>query len=98
VEGPAWEEPFAPLRLPKLVNLRSDPFKNADLAAEMFYLKWRADRLFALVPAGALVRQWIATLVEFPPRQRPESWGVTDVLEKLQQNAQALEVGSGGKK
>ena len=92
----AWQEPFTPLRLPKLVNLRSDPFENADIAADMFYSKWRADRLFALVPAGALVQQWLKTLVEFPPRQRPESWGVGDVLEKLRQNARALETGSGG--
>ena len=40
----------------------------------------------------------LKTLAEFPPRQRPESWGVTDVLEKLQQNAQTLEAGSGGRK
>jgi arylsulfatase A-like enzyme len=92
----AWQEPFTPLRLPKLVNLRSDPFENADIAADMFYSKWRGDRLFALVPAAALVQQWLKTLVEFPPRQRPESWGVGDVLEKLRQNARALETGSGG--
>jgi arylsulfatase len=92
----AWEEPFVQLRLPKLFNLRSDPFENADIAADMFYLKWRADRLFALVPAAALVQEWIKTLAEFPPRQRPESWSVGHVLEKLQQNAHALEAGSGG--
>ena len=92
----AWQEPFVPLRLPKLVNLRADPFENADMAADMFYGKWRADLLFALIPAGALVQQWLKTLAEFPPSQRPESWGVGDVLEKLQRNAYALEAGSGG--
>ena len=92
----AWQEPFVPLRLPKLVNLRADPFENADIAADMFYGKWRADLLFALIPAGALVQQWLKTLAEFPPSQRPESWGVGDVLEKLQRNAYALEAGSGG--
>ena len=92
----AWQEPFVPLRLPKLFNLRSDPLENADIAADMFYNKWRADRLFVLVPAGALVQQWLKTLAEFPPRQRPESWSVGDVLDKLQRNAQALQSGSGG--
>ena len=92
----AWQEPFVPLRLPKLVNLRANPFENADIAADMFYGKWRADLLFALIPAGALVQQWLKTLAEFPPSQRPESWGVGDVLEKLQRNAYALEAGSGG--
>ena len=92
----AWQEPFVPLRLPKLVNLRSDPFENADIAAQMYYTKWRADRFFAFVPAGALVQQWVQTLTEFPPRQRPEGFSVGHVLDKLQQKAQALETGHGG--
>jgi len=92
----AWQEPFVPLRLPKLFNLRSDPFENADIASQMYYTKWRADRLFMLLPAGALVQQWLKSLAEFPPRQRPEHWSVGNVLEKLQQKAQALEAASGG--
>jgi len=63
----------------------------------MFYSKWRVDRAFLLLPAGALVQQWIRTLTEFPPRQRPDHWSVGDVLEKLQQNAQTLQAASGGK-
>ena len=58
--------------------------------------KWRADRLFLLVPAGALVQQWLKSLAEFPPRQRPEHWSVGDVLEKLQQKGQTLAAASGG--
>ena len=91
-----WEEPFVPLRFPKLFNLRSDPFENAEVASDLYYQKWRADRMFMLLPAGALVQQWIKTLTEFPPRQRPEHWTVGNVLEKLQQHAQALQTGSGG--
>jgi arylsulfatase len=91
-----WQDPFKPLRLPKLFNLRSDPFENADIAADMFYGKWRADRAFLLVPAGALVQMYLKTLAEFPPRQRPEHWSVGDVLEKLQQHAHSLEGGKAG--
>jgi hypothetical protein len=40
----AWQEPFVPLRLPKLFNLRSDPFENGDVASQMFYAKRRGDR------------------------------------------------------
>lgn len=92
----AWQEPFVPLRVPKLFNLRSDPFENADVSGDVFYKKWRIDRIFMLLPAGALVQQWIQTMAEFPPRQRPEHWSVGDVLEKLQQKAQALQAASGG--
>jgi hypothetical protein len=46
-----------PLRFPKLHNLRADPFENADVSGDMAYVRWRADRLFMLAPAGALVAQ-----------------------------------------
>ena len=92
----AWQEPFVPLRLPKLFNLRSDPFENADIASQMYYTKWRGDRFFMLLPAGALVQRWLQTLVEFPPRQRPDPWGVGDVLDKLEQKRKALETAHGG--
>jgi arylsulfatase len=93
-----WQEPFVTLRLPKLFNLRSDPFENGDIAGDVFYTKWRADRAFALVPAAALVQQWIKTLVEFPPRQRPDHYSVGDVLEKLQKNAHSLQASGVGVK
>ena len=47
----AWQEPLVPLRLPKLFNLRTDPFEEADISS-IFYAKWRADRVFVLVPAA----------------------------------------------
>jgi arylsulfatase len=34
-------------------------------------------------------------MTEFPPRQRPESWSVGDVMEKLQRHKEAVESGSG---
>ena len=91
-----WEEPFVHLRVPKLFNLRSDPFENASVAGDLSYKQWRVDRVFLLVPAAALVTQYMQTLVEFPPRQRPDSFTVGNVMEKLEAHRKALEVGSGG--
>ena len=51
--------------------------------------------MFILVPAGALVAQYMKTLMEFPPRQSPESWSPGEVMEKLRRNQEALESGSG---
>ena len=45
-----WEEPFVALRLPKLFNLRSDPFETADHEG-MDYERWRVEHLFVMVPA-----------------------------------------------
>ena len=89
----AWQEPLVPLRFPKLFNLRMDPFENGEISME--YEMWRAKRVFALAPAGALVAQYIHSLMEFPPRQSPESWSPAAVLEKLKQQRELLESGSG---
>ena len=91
-----WEEPFVHLRVPKLFNLRSDPFENASIVGDLSYKQWRVDRVFLLVPAAALVTQYMQTLVQFPPRQRPDSFTVGNVMEKLEAHRKTLEVGSGG--
>jgi arylsulfatase A-like enzyme len=91
-----WEEPFVHLRVPKLFNLRTDPFENASVVGDLSYKQWRVDRVFLLVPAAALVAQYMQTLMEFPPRQRPDSFTVGDVMEKLETHRKTLEVGSGG--
>jgi arylsulfatase len=86
----AWQDPITQLRMPKLMNLRTDPFEEADISGSFYYWKWRGDRAFMLVPAGALVHQFMQTMVEFPPRQSPESWSPGAVMEKLRRNAEAM--------
>ena len=64
-----WQEPFVPLRFPKLFNLRSDPFETADHEG-MDYKRWRVEHAFVLVPAQQYVGQFLATFKEFPPSQK----------------------------
>jgi arylsulfatase A-like enzyme len=85
-----WQEPFVKLRFPKLFNVRADPFERADVEATMFYDKWVADRLFLFVPAQVIVKQFMQTMVEFPPRQKAASFTVSDVMEKLEQNSKQM--------
>ncbi len=92
----AWEQPFVRLRVPKIFNLRSDPFERASEDATLFYDKWRADRLFLLVPAQVLVSLFLKTFEEFPPRQRPASFSIDEALEKARENEKQLAAASGG--
>jgi len=78
-----WQEPFVTLRLPKLFNLRSDPFEMADRIG-MDYVLWRAERIFLLVPAQQYVGKFLATFKEFPPSQKVGSFSLDQVLEMLQ--------------
>ncbi len=81
-----WQEPFVPLRLPKLFNLRSDPFETADHEG-MDYNRWRVEHVFVLYGAQAHVGNFLATFQEYPPSQKPGSFSIDQALEKLQQGA-----------
>ena len=77
-----WEEPFVELRLPKLFNLRSDPFERADHEG-MGYGKWRIDRAFLIAPASVYVGQWLQSFKDYPPRQKPGSFNLERVMEAV---------------
>jgi arylsulfatase len=77
-----WAEPFVCRRLPKLFNLRTDPYERADVTSNTYY-DWTMQRVFLLVPAQALVQQFVETFTDFPPRQKPSSFSVDQVLEQM---------------
>ncbi len=77
-----WQDPFVTLRVPKLFNIRSDPFETADHEA-MDYDRWFIEHLFLLVPAQQYVGQFLATFKEYPPRQKAGSFALDQVLETL---------------
>ena len=79
-----WAEPFVELRVPKIFNLRTDPFENADITSNT-YFDWLIDHVWIMVPMQAYVAEQIKTLVEFPPRQKPASFSLQQVMEKLHQ-------------
>lgn len=77
-----WGEPFVPLRIPKIFNLRRDPFERADENANTYW-DWVLDRAFLLVPAQAYVAKILESFKQFPPRQKPASFNLDRVLEQL---------------
>jgi arylsulfatase len=77
-----WREPFSEMRIPKLFNLRTDPFERGE-ESTLFYDKWFADRAFLQVPAQTLATQWLDSFKEFPIRQKPASFNLDRVIEKL---------------
>jgi arylsulfatase len=77
-----WQEPFVPLRLPKIFNVRSDPFERAQEEG-IGYPRWRVDRTFLLVPAQEYIGQFLATFKEFPPSQKVGSFSLDHVMAAL---------------
>jgi arylsulfatase len=68
-----WQDPYVELRLPKIFNLRMDPFERMDHEGSG-YDRWRAEHLFLLVPAIVQISQFKATFKDFPQRQKPGSF------------------------
>jgi len=81
-----WAEPFVTLRLPKIFNLRTDPYERADITSNTYY-EWLVDHLYILVPVQKIVGNFLATFKEFPPDQKSGSFSVDQVLEKLKEGA-----------
>jgi len=79
----AWSEPFIPLRIPLIFNLRRDPYERSQITSNTYY-DWLIDRAYLLVPAQAYVGQFLSTFQEFPPRQKAASFSLDQVMEKLQ--------------
>jgi arylsulfatase len=78
-----WAEPFVELRLPKIFNLRRDPFERADLNSNSYW-DWVLEHVFAIYPAQALAAEQLQTFAEFPPRQKPAAFNLDRVLETMQ--------------
>ncbi len=81
-----WAEPFTELRLPKMFNLRTDPYERADITSNTYW-DWEISRAFLLVPAQEKVGELLGTLKEFPPSQKTGSFSINKVLEQMQSGA-----------
>ena len=77
-----WMEPFTVLRVPKLFNLRMDPFERADQTSNTYW-DWMLDNLYLLLAATGIVTEFLATFEEFPPRQKAATFTIDQVVDKL---------------
>jgi arylsulfatase len=80
-----WAEPFVPLRLPKIFNLRTDPFERADITSNTYY-DWFLDHDYLAFYGGAIVTQFLETFKEFPPRQEAASFTINHAVQKLHES------------
>lgn len=78
-----WMKPFEQLRAPTLANLRMDPFERAEHENAMGFQRWYMEHMFIIAPAGAYVGNWLQSFAEFPPRQKPGSFNLDNVMEAV---------------
>jgi arylsulfatase len=80
-----WANPFIPLRVPLLLNLRRDPYEIAPVTSNTYY-DWMMDRIYLMVPAQAYVANFLSTFKEFPPRMKAASFSLDKVMEKMSES------------
>ncbi|NKY46855.1 arylsulfatase [Nocardia cerradoensis] len=77
-----WAEPFTPLRVPKLFNLRTDPFERADVTSNTYW-DWFIDHDYIAFYGTAIATAFLDTFKEFPPRQEPATFTIDQAVAKL---------------
>jgi arylsulfatase len=77
-----WAEPFTVLRLPKLYNLRTDPYERADITSNTYW-DWFVSKEYLIMLAQALAGKFVATFMDYPPRQKAASFTIDQALEKM---------------
>ena len=81
-----WGEPFVTGRIPKLFNLRTDPYEYADITSNTYW-DWYLDRAFILVPMQGIIAKFLETLREFPPSQKAGSFNLEKVMATMTEGA-----------
>ncbi|MCY1082169.1 arylsulfatase [Archangium lansingense] len=77
-----WSTPFVMRRAPLVYDLGADPFERGEDGVG--YHTWLIDHTFLLLPAQQYVARFLESFKEFPPRQKPASFTIDQVMEKLE--------------
>jgi arylsulfatase len=84
-----WAEPFTKLRVPKIFNLRSDPYERADVTSNTYYDWLMSDGAGVIVAGPAITGKFLASFKEFPPSQRPSSFSIDQIVANMERSWQA---------
>lgn len=84
-----WAEPFTALRFPKIFNLRADPYERADITSNAYYDWLMSDGAAAMLAAPPVVGKFLESFKDYPPSQRPSSFSIDQLMEKMQQSFQS---------
>jgi hypothetical protein len=76
-----WREPLSKMRIPKMFDLRSDPFERGE--DSVYYNNWFIEHVPFQYAAQAIVHEWLESFGEFPPRQKAASFSIDQIVEKL---------------
>jgi arylsulfatase len=94
-----WANPFTKLRVPKLFNLRMDPYERADVVSDQYY-DWSTKNIFIAQQGVFRAAKFLETFVAYPPSQKAPSFSVDQIMEDVRakiEQAKAMQQGVGGR-
>jgi arylsulfatase A-like enzyme len=78
-----WAEPFTALRVPKLFNLRLDPWERADVTSNTYY-DWLLTNCYMVMIGSVVIQPFLDSFTEFPPRQKAASFTIDQAMKKME--------------
>jgi arylsulfatase A-like enzyme len=79
-----WAEPLTKLRIPKIYNLRTDPYERADITSNTYW-DWYMSKGYLIMAAQGIVANFLASFTAFPPRQKAASFTIDQIMAKMEQ-------------
>ena len=80
---PVWYEPLDCYRIPKLFNLRMDPYERADVVSDR-YDDWRVKNAYLMGWMTFHAADFLDTFIQYPPSQAPASFTIDQVARDVE--------------
>jgi arylsulfatase A-like enzyme len=84
-----WYTPFTCWRIPKLFNLRMDPYERADIVSDQ-YDDWRVKNAYLMGWLTFHAAGFIETFVQYPPSQTPASFTIDQIEKDVETKIKAM--------
>jgi arylsulfatase len=84
-----WQDPFVCLRVPKLFNLRMDPFERADIVSDQ-YNDWLAKNAYLVLGSTMVAADFLQSFVSYPPSQTPASFTIDQIRKNVDEQIERL--------
>ena len=78
-----WVKDYTKLRVPQVYDLLADPFERGPHSFN--YASWQVHHIYYTYGALGFASKWLSTFKEFPPRQKPASFNLDEVMRKMSQ-------------
>src|SRR5579863_2164618 len=88
-----WANPFTCLRVPRVFNLRMDPYEHAQVSGDN-YDSWRVDNAYLVFEGTRRASLFLETFLEYPPSQIPASFSIDQVEEGIKKRVAEMKAKS----